>query len=650
MESGEDASLIHGLSNLNLLQGTNSTDAASDDDTRALKEASIKAAAAPALAGIDHVLESLREVIGWPTLYSVEAAELGVRWPRGVLLHGPPGTGKSAAVAAIAAEFDAIVHLVTPASIVGAYMGESERRLREVFAIADDDATSTGRPVVIFMDDVDALCPRRVPGQSQQHEARIVGQLLTLLDGAAAAGAREHEWRAHRKEEKGTDANKAVVTATKRKGHVVIIATTSRPNALDPALRRPGRFDREISVGVPDASARAAILKLLVAPLPLGPDVSAQDVEDIASKCYGYTGADLRALCREATTKAVSKAMAVTVHGIRPMEGGRDEDATAGAEEKSSTTFKAPEQYYVTKEDFEIAMRSVGPSVARNVVREFPPAAWDDIGGLEETKRRIRRAVEWPILHPEPMKRMKLRPPRGVLLHGPPGCAKTTLARAAATASGATFIPLQGASLYSMYVGEGEAELREAFRRARMAVPSIVFVDELDMLVGSRGGPVSSSSDGQHGGNDASARLLSTLLNEMDGLELATGVMVLATTNRPQGIDSALLRPGRFDAVVYVPPPDALGRAAALRIHSRRMPLAADVDLDGIAERTGGYTGAELAAVCKEAAMAALREDVEGAMDVKAKHFEAAIRGVRPALTPEELARYEAWPPRPGRT
>jgi SpoVK/Ycf46/Vps4 family AAA+-type ATPase len=419
-----------------------------------------------------------------------------------------------------------------------------------------------------------------------------------------------------------------------------VIGATSRPNALDPALRRPGRLDREVAVPIPSPKARSQILLSLAGKLPLDP--GNVDLELIASQCHGYTGADVEALCREAAMEAISEQILAEIdyekQQLKKITRTSDGGGVGGEVDYSSKPL--PKQKLITTEDFLQAMHRVGASVARTVVKEFPPALWSDIGGLEETKKKLQQAVEWPITKAEAFKRLGIRSPRGVLLHGPPGCAKTTLARAAATASGATFIPLQGTSLYSMYVGEGEAELREAFRKARFAAPSIIFVDELDMLVGKRGG------GGDGGSDDTSGRLLSTFLNEMDGLELAGGILVLATTNRPGSIDSALVRPGRFDLTVYVPPPDFLGRIDALKIHTRRIPLASDVDLRKIAELTERYTGAELEAVCREAAMAALREDVERASEVAMRHFEAAVRGVVPMLSEEVLEIYAAWPPR----
>ncbi|GAB4813702.1 hypothetical protein N2152v2_000748 [Parachlorella kessleri] len=668
-----------------------------------------------ALAGMGPVLEALREVIAWPQQYAAEGAVLGIRWPRGLLLHGPPGVGKTAAVHAVAREVGAPVHVVTAATLFGAYTGESERRLREAFAAAEKDAAAAGaaagkvgggRPVVLFLDEVDAICPRRGGGgggSTGQHETRVVGQLLTLLDGAGAG--------------RGAGA-----------GHVAVVAATNRPNTLDPALRRPGRLDREVAVPVPDLAARRAILRLLTRQLPLGADV---DLDRLAQQCHGYTGPDLAALCREAAMRSLAAAaeqlfaagggevggggaqaqqdglrlqhpqqvqpaqahegrgdgdgssgestagaaplnLAATSSGIPAatesrtaaseawtvagakgaVEAAAKEAAVAGTAAANKQAGAAAgtaaaageggqeappwEHAAVCAGDFEAALRRVGPSVARGAALDVAPVAWEDIGGLEGVKQKLRQAVEWPLQHADAFQRLGLTPPRGVLLHGPPGCSKTTLARAAATASGATFIALSGAQLYSMYVGEGEAALRDAFSRARLAAPSILFFDELDSIVGKR-------VEGQQASHDVSVRLLTTFLTEMDGLELATGLLVLAATNRPQAIDPALLRPGRFDLVLFVPPPDEAGRVAALKIHTRAMPLAPDVDLPALARDTPLYTGAELAGLCREAALAALREDFSGAREVAARHFEAARGAVRPSLTPELLHKYESW-------
>ena len=541
------------------------------------------------LAGMDDVLEALREVIIWPSRYAKEGQSLGISWPRGLLLHGPPGVGKTSAVLAIAAECNAAVHLLSAASVFGAYTGESERRIRHVFEEAEIDSKKEEeegkrRPVIIFIDEIDALCPKR--SERRQHEARVVAQLLTLLDGSKSRCG----------------------------GALAVIAATNRPNAIDPALRRPGRFDREVSVPIPNSNARQAILWRLTRTIPLAQGV---DIESLAAGCFGYTGADLSSLCREAVMKAIAE---------------RTSSSTGSS--SSSTNNRAE----VTSHHFKQAMGLVGPSIARGTSVEYSPTEWDDIGGLDHVKRKLQQAVEWPLKHGEAFDRLGLSPPRGVLLHGPPGCSKTTLAKAAATASGATFIALSGAQVYSMYLGEGEEILRDAFRRGRLASPSIIFLDEIDSLVGSRGQIASASSS--QTSDSVSSRILSTLLTEMDGLELATGVLVMGATNRPAAIDAALMRPGRFDMVVYVPPPDHAGRTAALRVHTKNMPLAFDVDLTAIADKTDYYTGAELAAICQEAALCCLREDMNAAV-VSNVHFERALSGCNPLLNGDVLKRYE---------
>lgn len=397
---------------------------------------------AAGLAGMDDTLEALREALSWPMQYSTAAVQLGVRWPKGLLLHGPPGCGKTAAVHAVALECGAAMHLVTAASIVGAFTGESERRLRDVFAAANKDAEA-GQLVVIFLDEVDSLCPRRE--SARQQEARIVGQLLTLLDGATALGPQ----------------CKQVEHGKQRLGHILVVGATSRPNAVDPALRRPGRLEREILVPIPDAAARTSILRLLTQRLPLDGSV---DLQQLAFECHGYTGADLGALCREAGMSAIA-VMADSAAGAEAPAGAAP--ATVGPAASRPSLFPAPSaespmqmeiaqcaeflhtaprsmMRLVTADDFVAAMKRVGPSMARGAAVEYRPINWDDIGGLSAVKQQLKQAVEWPLRHSGAFERLGLSPPRGVLLHGPPGCSKTTLVRAAATASGATLIPLSG--------------------------------------------------------------------------------------------------------------------------------------------------------------------------------------------------------------
>ncbi|KAL3148141.1 hypothetical protein ABBQ38_014423 [Trebouxia sp. C0009 RCD-2024] len=390
-----------------------------------------------AVAGLDLALASLRELIGWPLLYAKEGAAIGIRWPKGILLHGPPGCGKTLVARSVAAEFGAEVHEVSAASVFGAYTGESEQKLRDAFEAAEATARG-GRAAVIFLDEVDALCPRR--DAQHQHEARVVAQLLTLMDGASMQEGIE--------------------------GRLSIVAATNRPNVLDPALRRPGRLDREIAIPVPGPTEREAILKLHAGSLPLADDVA---LPDLATACHGYSGADLAALCREAAMAALSDAAAAMLAG-----GYTD------GEEGLDMELARP----VSQADFQAAMKKVGPSITRGSEVSVSPVSWDSIGGLHDVKARLQQAVEWPLQHADAFLRLGLTAPRGVLLHGPPGCSKTTLARAAATASKASMFPLSGAQLYSMYVGEGEALLRGTFKLARQAAPSIIFLDEVDSLAG----------------------------------------------------------------------------------------------------------------------------------------------------------------------
>lgn len=538
------------------------------------------------LEGLDDVLATLRECIEWPIKYQNEGNALGIRWTKGLLIHGPSGVGKSACVKQVSEECQAHVQLVTPATLIGQFMGESEKRLREVFEVAEKHSESTGKPNIILIEEADSLFPQRRAGTQQ--DARLVAQLLTLMDGAAAK------------------------SRTLNQGHVIVIAVTTHPNAIDTALRRPGRFDREIMIPVPNMEARYKILKNLVRGMDLSPSVN---LEDISNKCHGYTGADLQSLCSAALIQKFQEEENCHSEGL----------------------------VFVTQQHFLDAMRSVGASVARSVSERFTPAKWDDIGGLDEVKALLQQYCVWPITRSAEFVRLGIHFPKGVLLHGPPGCAKTTLARASVTASGATFIPLLGTKLYSMYVGDGEAELRRAFMRARLSSPSVLFIDEIDSLVGSRG--ASNHGNENHGSVDVSTRLLTTFLTELDGIDSSSGVLILGTTNRPFAIDAALLRPGRFDRHIFVPPPDYKGRRKALEVHTKRVPLADDVSLDTIAAKTDLYTGAEIQAVCREATMIALRENgASQASQVSQKDFDDAIMAITPAHTVEELDRYARWP------
>ncbi|TYG59691.1 hypothetical protein ES288_D07G007200v1 [Gossypium darwinii] len=529
-----------------------------------------------AVGGNAKALQALRELIVFPLIYSREAQKLGLKWPRGLLLYGPPGTGKTSLVRAIVRESGAHLIVLSPHSVHRAHAGESERILREAFSEASSHASS-GKPSIIFIDEIDALCPRR--DSRREQDVRLASQLLTLMDS-----------------------NKPSATSVPR---VVVVASTNRVDAIDPALRRSGRFDDEVEVTTPNEEERFQILKLYTKKVPLDPSV---DLQVVAASCNGYVGADLEALCREATMSAVKR---------------------------STDAGEVPSVVNLTMDDWKLAKSVVGPSITRGVTVDIPKVSWDDIGGLKDLKKKLQQAVEWPIKHSAAFARLGISPMRGVLLHGPPGCSKTTLAKAAAHAAQASFFSLSGAELYSMYVGEGEALLRNTFRRARLAAPSIIFFDEADVVAAKRGGSSRNSTT-------VGERLLSTLLTEMDGLEQAKGILVLAATNRPHAIDPALMRPGRFDLVLYVPPLDMEARYETLRVHTRNMKIGDDVDLRRIAEDTELFTGAELEGLCREAGIVALRENISATL-VSNRHFETVKLSLKPALTRDEIETYSSF-------
>ncbi|XP_050220376.1 cell division control protein 48 homolog B-like [Mercurialis annua] len=516
-----------------------------------------------AIAGNQAALEALREFILSPLFYSQEAKILGLTWPKGLLMYGPPGTGKTSLVREVVKECGALLIVISSQSVHRAYAGESEKILREAFSEAASHAL-TGKPSVIFIDEIDTLCPRR--DSRRARDVRITSQLSCLMD----ANARPSNSLAH----------------------VVVVASTNRVDAIDPALRRVGRFDSEIEITTPTVEERFHILKLYTKNLPLKPNV---DLQAIAASCNGYAGADLHALCRDAKDFAKGNA------GV----------------------------FCLTMEDWEHARSVIGPNITRGVTVEIPKVRWEDIGGLKDVKEKLQRAVEWPIKHSAAFSRMGISPVRGVLLHGPAGCSKTTLVKAAANAAQASLFSLSCADLYSMYVGEGEALLRNIFQKARLAAPSIIFFDEVDIVAAKRGGDSSNSST-------VGERLLYTLLTEMDGLEEAKGILVLAATNRPNVIDAALMRPGRFDMVLYVPPPDFESRYEILLVHTHKMKIGDDVDLRRIAEDTEFFTGANLKCLCNEAGFAALREDMSATIMCN-RHFKIVKESLKPTLTRADI-------------
>lgn len=551
------------------------------------------------VAGLDDVYAALSSMVRYPLMFPEAFAHLGLECPKGVLLYGPPGTGKTQLVMAVAAECAATLISVRGPDIFAPYLGESESNLRRIFGEATQ-ISQARKACILFIDEIDALCPHRQDGQV--HEARVVAQLLTLMDGLAS------------------------------RGKLVVIAATNRPNSLDPALRRPGRFDREISVGIPSKAQRLAILQLHTRSMPLSPDV---DLHALSDETLGYVGADLVALCREASMfalRAFRKSRVQTQeplgqHPIHPKDSG-----TPHAVQLPSTTgHKGCSAPVVGEDAFRHALTVVVPSTRREAELSFEQSSWDDIGGLEDVKENLRQAIEWPFVYADTFSRLGLTAPKGVLLYGPPGCSKTTLVRAAASSCRATFWSINGAQIYSQFVGDSEKAIRSLFKRARQTAPSVIFLDEVDALVGSRSQEMS--------GNGVSERVLSTVLNEMDGVESAGQVLVVAATNRPDMLDSAFLRPGRIDRIVYVPPPDLPARREILRVKTKGMPVASDVDFDDLASRTHLYTGADLENLCREAALTALRGNL-ASLDVSRAHFETALKNSKPSLTLEQIDFY----------
>ncbi len=527
------------------------------------------------IGGLENELQKVREMIELPLKHPELFERLGIDPPKGVILHGPPGTGKTLIAKAVANESNAAFFVINGPEIMSKFYGQSEQRLREIFQNAQKSA-----PSIIFIDEIDSIAPKReeVTGEV---ERRVVAQLLTLMDGL------------------------------RKRGHVIVIGATNRIDALDPALRRPGRFDREVEIGIPDKKGRKEIIQIHTRGMPIEGDDEERDniLEELAEMTHGFVGADLAALAREAA-----------MNSLRRYLPKIDPDKPVPTD--------ILENMKVTKQDFLNALKKIEPTVLREVMIEIPSVKWEDIGDLDKAKEILKEAVELPLKNPEKFEDMGIRPPRGILLYGPPGTGKTLLAKAAATESQANFISIRGPEIMSKWVGESEKAIRMIFKKARQSSPCIVFLDEIDSIAPRRG----FSSSG------VTERIVNQLLTSMDGLTTLGGVIVIAATNRPDILDPALLRPGRFDRLVLIPPPDENARKKILEVHTRKMPIE-NVNLDKIAAETKGYTGADLENLCREAGMMAIRDNSE---KVTMKHFEEALNIVKPSLDEETIKYYES--------
>jgi len=529
------------------------------------------------IGGLKEELQKVREMIELPLKHAELFERLGIDPPKGVLLYGPPGTGKTLIAKAVANEAGANFYSIQGPEIMSKYYGQSEERLREKFEEAQKNA-----PSILFIDELDSIAPKReeVTGEV---ERRVVAQLLTLMDGLAA------------------------------RGQVIVIGATNREEAIDPALRRPGRFDREIEIGVPDRGGRKEILMIHTRGMPIEGDDAFRDqlISELANLTHGFVGADVAALAREAAMKALRRYLP-EIDLNRPIPP------------------EILEKMRVTKEDFKEALKEAEPSAMREVLVEVPHVKWEDVGGLEDVKMKLREAVEMPLKEPESFTRLGIRPPRGILLYGPPGTGKTLLAKAVANESEANFISIKGPEVMSKWVGESEKAVRQIFKKARQVAPCIVFLDEIDAIGHRRG---SGMDDG------VTERVVNQLLTSMDGMENMEGVVVIGATNRPDMVDPGLMRAGRFDRIILVPVPDEAARLAILRVHTKSMPLQG-VDLNVLAKEVDEYTGADIESLCREAAMIALRLDPKASVITRA-HFEEALKQVHPSVDEETLRFYE---------
>ena len=526
------------------------------------------------IGGLQDEIKKIREMVELPLKHPEIFERLGVEPPKGVLLHGPPGTGKTLLAKAVANETNSHFIVINGPEIMSKYYGESENNLRKKFEEAEKNA-----PSIIFIDEIDAIASKREETRGEV-ERRVVAQMLALMDGL------------------------------KSRGKVVVIAATNVPNILDPALRRPGRFDRELEIGVPNKDGRLNILKIHTRNMPLAKDV---DLKELAALTHGFVGADLASLAKEAAMIVLRKVLPDLKY-----------------ENEEAVPKEVLEKLMITRNDLRDALKVVRPSALREVFVEVPNVKWEDIGGLENIRQELIEAVEWPLKHPDAFARLGVKPPKGILLYGPPGTGKTMLAKAVANESEANFISIKGPELLSKWVGESEKAVREVFKKARQTAPTIIFFDEIDSLTPRR----SASSD-----SHVTERVVNQLLTEIDGLETLHDIVIIGATNRPDMLDTALLRPGRFDRIILTPVPDKKSRTEIIKLHTKGMPLK-NVDIDEIAEKTQGYVGADIEAICREAAILALREDMK-ATEVSTKHFEEALKKVRPSVSKEIEQEYE---------
>jgi len=553
------------------------------------------------VGGCRKQLAQIKEMVELPLRHPALFKAIGVKPPRGILLYGPPGTGKTLLARAVANETGAFFFLINGPEIMSKLAGESESNLRKAFEEAEKNS-----PAIIFIDELDAIAPKREKTHGEV-ERRIVSQLLTLMDGL------------------------------KQRSHVIVMAATNRPNSIDPALRRFGRFDREVDIGIPDAVGRLEILRIHTKNMKLADDL---DLEQVAAETHGHVGADLAALCSEAALQQIREKMDLIDL----------EDENIDAEVLNSLA--------VTMENFRYAMGKSTPSAIRETVVEVPTVTWGDIGGLESVKKELQELVQYPVEHPEKFLKFGMQPSKGVLFYGPPGCGKTMLAKAIANECQANFISVKGPELLTMWFGESEANVRDIFDKARSAAPCVLFFDELDSIAKSRGGSV-----GDAGG--AADRVINQILTEMDGMGSKKNVFIIGATNRPDIIDSAILRPGRLDQLIYIPLPDEASRINILKANLRKTPLSKEINLDYMARMTKGFSGADLTEICQRACKLAIRENIEadirkekerqaagGNMDVdeddeisevSKRHFEESMKFARRSVTDQDIKKYEMF-------